>query len=174
MASTQQPEPAATHCQVVFAPARPAITGKKTIFLAGTTSPTGEPDWRETLTAALRSRAVSVFNPFRADWNWEDDMADPRFREQVEWELDMQAAADLVVFYFHPVTLAPVSLLELGLRARVGRAIVVCPGGPGGYKRRGNVQAVCARFGLEIVGSGEELEEAVLRWLDAAGVGREE
>ena len=156
-------------CQVVIAPERPTITGRKTVFLAGTTSPTSEPNWRETLSLSLSHLPVTLLNPFRADWDgtWQEDISDPRFKEQVEWELDMQERADVVVVYFHPITVAPISLLELGLCARSGKAIVVCPGGTGGYAKRGNVQAVCHRFGLKLVNTAEELHEEVKKRLEA-------
>lgn len=54
-------------------------------------------------------------------------------------------SARIVVFYFHGKPLAPVSLLELGLAARPGLAVVGCEPG---YWKRGNVQAVCKRFSL--------------------------
>lgn len=57
-------------------------------------------------------------------------------------------------------------LLELGLFARSGKMVVCCP--PGFY-RRGNVEIVCARFGIEFVGSLEELRAAVLKKLKHVG-----
>lgn len=55
------------------------------------------------------------------------------------------------------------SLLELGLCARVpGKAIVVCPEG---YWKRGNVQIVCERFGVEMVDGVEGLKAAILERL---------
>jgi hypothetical protein len=158
------------NCQVVMAPNHPTITGKKTIFLAGTTSPTGEADWRQILSAALSTLPITIFNPFRPDWKgWVEDLSDPNFKEQVEWELEMQDKADIIALYFHPITLAPISLLELGLCARAKKAIVVCPGGPDGYKKRGNVQAVCARYGLRLVGTTDELRDAIIERLADEG-----
>jgi hypothetical protein len=80
----------------------------------------------------------------------------------VEWELEMQERADLVVVYFHLESLAPISLLELWLRARSGKVIAACPEG---YRKRGNVQAICHRYGHTLVNSGEELRAAVVAWL---------
>jgi hypothetical protein len=79
------------------------------------------------------------------------------FREQVEWELDALTRADLVLMHFEPATKAPVTLLELGLFASSGKLIVSCPDG---YWRKGNVEVVCARFGVLLVDS---LDEALLR-----------
>jgi hypothetical protein len=161
-------EESSSTCQVIYAPSRPTIKGQKTIFLAGTTSKTSDEDWRETLSGALGDLDITIFNPFRADWDgsWKEDLADSRFKEQVEWELEMQDHADLIVVYLHPESLAPISLLELGLCARSGKAIVVCPEG---YWKRGNVQAVCQRFNLTLVDNADDLIEALLDGLNESG-----
>ena len=85
----------------------------------------------------------------------------------------MQEKCDLLVVYFAQESKSPVSLLELGLFANRGRGriIVACPER---FYRRGNVQVVCERFGIELVGSLEELAEAAgrrLRELGVEGVG---
>ena len=53
---------------------------------------------------------------------------------------------------------APISLLELGLGARSGKMVVVCPQG---FWKRGNMQIVCQRFGIEMFEKEEDLVEAV-------------
>jgi hypothetical protein len=130
------------------------------VFLAGTTTRTAGPDWRETLTEALAHLPVAVFNPLRADWDstWREDVTFAPFREQVEWELDMQERADVVVVYFGPGTDAPISLLELGLCARARKAFVVCHRE---YRKRGNVQIVCQRFGLEFMDAAGDWAPAI-------------
>ncbi|CAJ2505705.1 Uu.00g130990.m01.CDS01 [Anthostomella pinea] len=152
--------------QVIYAPAREAIRGVKSIFLAGTTAKTkpDDRDWREVLSESLADTPVTILNPYRGDWDstWREDIAFAPYREQVEWELDMQEAADIIVVFFHPDTQAPISLLELGLSARSGKCIVSCPEG---YLKRGNVQIVCQRFGVEMVESVDELRDAILRRL---------
>lgn len=68
-----------------------------------------------------------------------------------------------MVVYFHPATQAPVSLLEFGLAAGVpGKAIAVCPEG---YWKRGNVQIVSQKLGVELLDDVEELEGAVIKKL---------
>ncbi|KAL2134089.1 hypothetical protein VTI74DRAFT_1085 [Chaetomium olivicolor] len=147
--------------QIIQAPSRPAITGQKSIFLAGTTSRIGGPEWRETLTEALAHLPITIFNPLRPDWNssWREDVSFAPFRVQVEWELDMQEQADIIVVYFGPGTDAPISLLELGLCARAGKAIVACHHE---YRKRGNVQIVCQRFGIEFLDADGDLAQAVM------------
>lgn len=154
--------------QVIYAPSEESPRGLKSVFLAGTTSKVNAIDWRETLATALSDLPFTLYNPYRADWNptWREDIDFAPFRAQVEWELDKQERADLVVVYFHPATQAPVSLLELGLCARAsGKSIVVCPEG---YWKRGNVQIVCQRYGVEMVESVDLLKDAILKRL---GVG---
>ena len=91
----------------------------------------------------------------RHDATWPQSIDFAPFREQVEWELEAQEKADLLVFYFAPDTKAPITLLELGLAAR-RRAIVCCPDG---YWRKGNVDVVCRRYGIAQVSSLEALIE---------------
>lgn len=80
----------------------------------------------------LSNYPVTIFNPNRPDWDstWREDINFGPYREQVLWELDKQVAADLVVVYLHPATLAPISLLEFGLSAQVpGKVIAIAPEG---------------------------------------------
>ncbi|GFF56583.1 hypothetical protein IFM62136_03158 [Aspergillus lentulus] len=151
--------------QVIYAPSDEASRGVKSIFLAGTTNKVDTSDWRETLSTSLSDLSVTIYNPYRSDWDssWREDIDFPPFREQVEWELDKQDKADIVLIYFHPATQAPVSLLELGICARIpGKAIVVCPEG---YWKRGNVQIVCEKYGIEMVDNVGALRDAIVKRL---------
>ncbi|EOO03910.1 hypothetical protein UCRPA7_563 [Phaeoacremonium minimum UCRPA7] len=158
-------------CQVILAPSRAPQQHRTSVFLAGSTSPVpGEPDWRDTLTSALVALPVTVYNPLRPDWDgsWREDVSFAPFREQVQWELEKQDAADVVVVYFHPASKAPISLMELGLSTRrAGRSVVCCPEG---YWKRGNVQLVCQRYGVECVDREEGLAKAVIDKLNSLGV----
>ncbi|PNY26091.1 Uncharacterized protein TCAP_03973 [Tolypocladium capitatum] len=138
------------------------------IFLGGTTSATPSGDWRQRLAASLAAHPVALLNPRRADWDatWREDLSDPRWAEQVAWELDMQERADVLVFLLHAVSDAPVSLLELGLCVNdPGKRVVVCA--LDGYPRRGNVEAVCRRYGRELVRTEEELRDSLKAALEA-------
>lgn len=150
---------------IIHAPSAESPHGKSSIFLAGTTSKVDSTDWREALSASLSDYPVTIYDPYRADWDgsWREDIDFAPFREQVEWELDRLERADVVVVYFHPATQAPITLLELGLFARVpGKAIVVCPEG---YWKRGNVQIVCKRFGVEMLDGLDGLREMIMKRL---------
>ncbi|KAF7551251.1 hypothetical protein G7046_g7770 [Stylonectria norvegica] len=154
-----------TRAQIIAAPARPKQIYKKSIFLAGTTSKTGEPDWRETLTDALAEWPITIFNPKRDDWDsiWTEDFSDERWKEQVEWELEMQDLANVIVVLFHGVSSAPVSLLELGLHVRSGKVIACVLDG---YSKKGNVKAVCLRYQATFVETEDDLRRTVIERLD--------
>ncbi|KAI1435434.1 hypothetical protein GGR50DRAFT_320271 [Xylaria sp. CBS 124048] len=147
--------------QTINAPSREPALGVKSVFLAGTTNRTDDGDWREKLRELLADQPLTIYNPVRLDWDstWREDISFEPYRAQVEWELDMQEIADVMVVYFHPATQAPISLLELGLCARTGKVIVVCPEG---YWKRGNVQIVCRRYGIQMVEDVYELKDAIL------------
>ena len=148
--------------QVVAAPERQKPTGKRSIFLAGTTSCH---DWRKDLIDAIAHLPVTIFNPLRSDWDssWREDIEFPPFAEQVHWELDMQEHADVVVVYYGPGTDAPISLLELGLCARSGKAIVACHKE---YRKRGNVFIVSKRLGIDFIDADDNFVGAIAQRLD--------
>lgn len=145
----------------VVHPPSPIPARGKAVFLAGSIEMGAAVEWQRTVIDALSdANELVVLNPRRPDWDssWRQSIEDARFREQVEWELDGLERADLIAMYLAPDTKAPISLLELGLHARSGRAIVSCPPG---FWRRGNVEIVCARYGLALVSSLSELVTAV-------------
>jgi hypothetical protein len=134
------------------------------VFLAGSIEMGSAEDWQAQMERSLADLNVLILNPRRDEWDssWVQSVDDPRFREQVEWELAGLERASVVAMYFAPHTKAPITLLELGLCARDGRAVVCCPAD---YWRRGNVEVVCRRYRVPLVGSLPELEAEVRRWL---------
>jgi hypothetical protein len=135
------------------------------VFLAGSIEMGAAENWQAKVEADLADLPVVVLNPRRDDWDstWRQSISNERFREQVEWELAAQERADVVGMYFAPLTKAPVTLLELGLFARSGKVVVCCPDG---FWRKGNVEIVCARFGVPLVSDFDEfisrLREAIV------------
>lgn len=129
---------------------------KFVVFLAGSIEMGAAEDWQARVARGLEDLDVTVLNPRRDAWDasWPQDADFEPFRLQVEWELAGQDRADLIAFYFAPDTLAPITLLELGLAAGCKRAVVCCPDE---YWRRGNVDLVCRRFGIPVVRSLGEL-----------------
>ncbi|KAK3349826.1 hypothetical protein B0T25DRAFT_549028 [Lasiosphaeria hispida] len=154
------------NAQLVLAPARPTLTGKRSAFLAGTTAQGPGPDWRGVLVDALSHLPVTIFNPFRPDWDssWHLDPSFTPYREQTEWELDMMEHADVIVVYYGPNTDAPIALLEFGLCARQGKAIVACHRD---YRKRGNVQIVSQRLGVEVLEEVGDLAAATVKKLES-------
>jgi nucleoside 2-deoxyribosyltransferase-like protein len=139
----------------VKAPARPGL--ERRVFLAGSIEMGQAEQWQERIVAALSEAGdLVILNPRRDDWDdsWEQRADDPRFSEQVSWELDMLDAADVVVMYLAPGTRSPVSLLELGLCARSGKLRVCCPEG---FWRRGNVEMVCRRHRIPLFATLDDL-----------------
>lgn len=62
--------------QVIYAPSNETSLYKKSIFLAGTTSQVDTTDWRRNLSASLADLPVTIYNPYRTDWDssWREDI----------------------------------------------------------------------------------------------------
>ena len=136
-------------------PSRPAL--ERRVFLAGSIEMGQAEQWQERIVDALSETGdLVILNPRRDDWDdsWQQRADDPRFSEQVSWELDMLEAADVVVMYLAHGTKSPVSLLELGLCARSGKLKVCCPEG---FWRRGNVEMVCRRYRIPLFETMDDL-----------------
>jgi len=139
---------------ILYAPHRIDIPYKtKKIFLAGSIEMGTAGPWQEEIPAQVDSHydPLVFCNPRRPDWDWtwEQSMENPKFMEQVTWELDHIEEADIVFFYFDPATKSPISLMELGYaigRCEYGANVVVfCPDG---FWRQGNVEIICNRWGI--------------------------
>lgn len=130
-----------------------------TVFLAGSIEMGAAPDWQSELTRALAVDATFL-DPRRAEWDssWRQSIDEPQFRGQVEWELDGLERADVIAMWFVPETKSPITLLELGLFARSSKIVVGCPHG---FWRRGNIEVVCARFGVPLVAEWDAFVAAV-------------
>lgn len=144
------------------APLPPTFT-QPSVFLAGSIDQGRAAPWQQTVADALAACAVTILNPRRDDWDasWEQRMDHPQFVAQVTWELDAQERADLIAMYFAPDSYAPITLLELGLFAASGRLLVCCPPG---YWRKGNVDLICARYGIAQAPTLAELCGSLVAW----------
>ena len=133
---------------------------ERSVFLAGSIEMGAAGPWQAAVEQALAELPVAILNPRRDEWDstWVQDISNPHFREQVEWELDAQQRADVIAMHFDPATKAPITLMELGLFAASGKVLACCPPG---YWRRGNVQVVCARYGIPLVNELADLVTAV-------------
>lgn len=132
----------------------PAGSAFPHVFLAGSIEQDKAVDWQKIVKSQLGDLECTLFNPRRSNWDplWTED--DPRFQEQVEWELDALDSADIILMYFDPSTKSPITLLELGLYAKSRKLIVACPKG---YWRRGNVRIVCERNGVPMLDTLQKL-----------------
>ena len=151
--------------RVVKPPAPVVLDGRTpSVFLAGSIEMGTAEDWQARVERGLAGVEAVILNPRREQWDasWVQSISNPSFREQVEWELTGLERASVVAMYFAPGTKAPVTLLELGLCARVGRLVVCCPEG---YWRRGNVEVVCHKYGVPLLPTLDELVAEVRRRL---------
>jgi len=146
--------------KVITAP-NPLQIKSQSIFLAGSIEQDRAARWQDEVIEKLKDYPCTILNPRRANWDdsWEQRIENFYFNEQVNWELDALEMADVILMYFDPNTKSPISLLELGLFAKSGKLIVCCPEG---FWRKGNVDIICQRYGIEQVGNLEEAVEVVL------------
>lgn len=127
----------------------------KKVFLAGSIEMGKADEWQSRVLSVINdweiisSYDIEVFNPRRSDWDssWKQNKNNPKFYEQVTWELDHLDQADVIAMYFDSETLSPISLLELGLYASSGKLVVLCPTE---FWRNGNVDIVCSKYGIPI------------------------
>lgn len=135
--------------KIVKAPGKYILDDRiTTIFLAGSIEMGAAENWQDTVEDALADYDVLILNPRRDDWDdtWEQSIDDPQFREQVVWELKALEDSSHIMLYLDPETKSPISMLELGLWARSGKLVVCCPEG---FWRKGNIDIVCNRYGVE-------------------------
>lgn len=141
--------------------------GHPTIFLAGSIEMGKAEDWQTQMEGLFAGKAsVTLLNPRRVEWDpsWTQDIENPQFYQQVNWELNALEKSDLIFMYFTPGTQSPISLLELGLFAHTGKVIVCCPEG---FWRKGNVDIVCDRYGIPVFSDLTAAQaELYRRWLE--------
>ncbi|MEM9777717.1 MAG: nucleoside 2-deoxyribosyltransferase domain-containing protein [Chloroflexota bacterium] len=134
----------------IFKPPTPPIyDGKKSVFLAGTIDNGNSADWQAEVEQLLTDEEIIILNPRRNDWDasWEQTISNPKFKEQVEWELDGLDRVDAIFMYFAAGSKSPITLLELGLHAASGKVIIVCPND---FWRRGNLEVIAERYGIPL------------------------
>lgn len=143
--------------KIVKPPVQKSFDDKKSVFLAGSIDNGSAIDWQVSVAKSLSDLDIYVLNPRRDEWDesWTGTINNPRFEEQVSWELNGIEKADVVLFYFLAASKAPISLLELGLCANK-RNVIVCA--EPGYWRRGNIEVVCKKFALPLM---DDIDEAI-------------
>lgn len=149
---------------ITYPPDKPA-GDRTTVFLAGSIDNGRAEEWQSIVEQGLSDLKVEILNPRRKDWNpdLKPELSTPEFAEQVAWEHDGLMNADLILFYFVPGSVSPVTLMELGLMASPN-AIVCCPEG---YWRRGNVEFIAREYKT---GWAQDLDDLIAQartWLEA-------
>ncbi|UTC28305.1 nucleoside 2-deoxyribosyltransferase-like protein [Brevundimonas phage vB_BpoS-Gurke] len=130
---------------------RPEDDRRPSIFLAGTIDMGLSQDWQAIARRSLEGAASVIYNPRRPDWDssWEQRLDNMEFREQVNWEMDMIQASDLVFIHFEGDSKSPITLGELYwmLATRPEQVVVSCAPQ---FWRRGNVEVMCDRIGVPL------------------------
>jgi hypothetical protein len=130
------------------------------IFLAGSIEMGLAEEWQNVVEKFLQNQPVTIFNPRRDDWDssWKQDINNPQFNSQVNWELDRLAQSTIIFMYLDPNTKSPISLMELG--AYGDKNIIVCC--PSGFWRKGNVDIFCSRKNIPVYKNFGEALSALL------------
>lgn len=139
--------------KLIKAPQRSDLEDNVVLFLAGSIDMGSAIDWQSRLTKDLQSiDNLVVCNPRRDDWDssWvQDPTPGTQFHEQVDWELDHLADADVIVYYFADGSASPITLLELGLFAPDTDKSIIIYCTPSFY-RYGNVKIVADRYSIPV------------------------
>lgn len=98
-----------------------SIKTSKRIFLAGVIDNGKSFDWQAKAIKLIETERnkiysndiVSIYNPRRKDWNskWKQEITNPQFKEQVNWELNNLDLSTHIIMNFLPDSKAPISLL---------------------------------------------------------------
>jgi hypothetical protein len=149
-----------------LAPKKFPDDGRPIVFFAGSIDMGEAEDWQAKLDEALADIDCVILNPRREDWDstWKQEMENPEFSEQVNWELHGMEVADVVALCLTKGSKAPISLLELGLHAAEGKMVVCCPDG---FWRKGNVDIVCDKYDVPVFEDFDEFAEAVKERLES-------
>ena len=134
---------------------------KTCVFLAGSIEMGTATEWQNEIGEFLTNvGGFHVFNPRRPDWDngIKQEYSDPRFYQQVNWELNALEQSDIILMYFDPETKSPISLLEFGLYAQTGKLRVICPDN---FWKKGNVDIVCDRYNIRMLTSLEHFKHIV-------------
>ena len=145
------------HC---MPPEKPQYTTDKSVFAAGSIEMGRAVQWQKQMAATLQDLPITLCNPRRGAWdpNVTQSAKDEAFKQQVEWELAALQKADIIIFFFDPNTVSPVTMMELGLWASSGKAIVCCDSR---FWRAGNIHLVCERYGVPLVEKFKDLVTAL-------------
>lgn len=140
-----------------------------TIFMAGSIEMGKADDWQTDLFNRTKDLPIHWLNPRRDDWDssWKQDINNQQFKQQVEWELyHLEQFSEYQIFVFDKDTTSPITLMELGLMAGSPNKNIIAVLCPQGYFRKGNVDILCARYGIHVVESMDGLELWIRRIME--------
>jgi hypothetical protein len=126
-------------------------TDKFTIFLAGSIDQGAAVDWQNYVVKHLSDLDVTILNPRRDNWDssLEQTKDNPKFKEQVLWELTAMEAANLIVFVFARDSKSPITFYELGkFSEQMEVAVLVCA--EEGFYRQGNLDIYCEYYNIPV------------------------
>jgi hypothetical protein len=146
------------------------------LFLGGTIDLANSEDWQTEIYNRLKDvddtlgffDNIDVLNPRRDAWDssWAQKQSNPQFNEQVNWELDNIEDSDIIFFNILPDSKSPITLMEIGL-CKDKRSVIVCC--PEGFYRKGNVDIVCSRYGIQQYTDIDSAFGALLTEINKAG-----
>ena len=141
---------------LINAPAKINKFKRPAVFLAGSIEMGKAEEWQVRVERELQAYPITIFNPRRktSDFNWNTNLDNKNFFEQVSWEFKALSASDYIIMYFDPRSKSPISLLELGLFARSQKMFCCCPPK---FWRRGNVEFICRQFKIPFFSDLDEL-----------------
>lgn len=135
-----------------------------TVFLGGSIEMGKAVDWQAEIARDFKAFDVTFFNPRRDKWDptWEQKASNPKFSEQVNWEMDYLEEVDLALFFIQGDTKSPISIGEIYYLAAMvpDKLIVACEPD---FWRRGNLEVLRQRKNFVLVSSLKELKEELLK-----------
>jgi len=131
---------------------------RRSVFLGGSIEMGKSIDWQKDLANLFLEADFNIFNPRRLNWDpsWEQTFENPYFYQQVNWELNALKISDIIIMYFIPETISPISLLEFGKYSTSDKMHVICPDG---YFRKGNIECVCNIDNIPLYDNLDEFKE---------------
>lgn len=145
--------------KIIRAPQRlPSVFSKGVprVFLGGAIDNGTAPDWQSEIEEFLSDYNIVILNPRRKSWN--PNASSDVIKRQVKWELDAQHVSDINIYVFPEKTIAPITLLELGLFIKEKRCLVYCAKD---YWRYLNVVETCKYYNIGYFTNWKHFKEAL-------------
>jgi hypothetical protein len=145
------------------------------VFLGGTIEMGNSRDWQKEFVDKVNNHvfsskqknetSIAILNPRRDNWDssWKQTIKNKKFKEQVDWEMDMLTCSDIVVFNILPDSKSPVTMLEIGYMAGLSNDAKVFICCPDGFYRKGNIEIVCERSGFKLFDDEDEMFDEVIK-----------